>query len=126
MAAADNVFNTVEAAVQMPKFKAEQRLRLKGILRSTYPGMKDIFTTAADFSRMAEDTAGFAVDEIHHKAIVEVNENGVEAAGATGISVVLKSGFFPDNEIILDRPFAYFIVDNTRANILFAGVLNDP
>ena len=131
----ENTFNTIanpdslpntEAVVQMPKFEIDQRLELKKILLDSYPGIRDIFSTRGDFSRIAENTAGFAVDEIHHKAVVEVNESGVEATGATGIAIVLKSGFFPETEIIADRPFAYFIVDKKNRNILFAGVLNEP
>ena len=64
------------------------------------------------------------VDEIVQKAFVEVNEEGTEAAAATGI--MLKSLNFPSKTFALDKPFLYFIKDSVTGLTLFAGRVSNP
>lgn len=113
-----------DVKMTMPKFKVEKRFKLKETLNvdpPQFPGLGPIFDTTADFSRMAEKSGGMYVDEIHHKAIVSVDEKGVEAVGATGLSITLYSAFEPDIKIDVNRPFAFFIVNKSNGIILFAG-----
>ena len=55
-----------------------------------------------------------------------MNENGVEASAATGISIVPYSFFTPDITVNFDRPFAFFIVEKSTKMIQFAGIVNNP
>ena len=66
------------------------------------------------------------IDEINHMAVIDVNQNGVEASAATGISIVFKSAFLPELQISFNRPFLFFIVENSTKMILFAGKIDDP
>lgn len=118
-----------DVKMTMPKFKVEKRFKLKETLNvdpPQFPGLGPIFDTTADFSRMAEKSGGMYVDEIHHKAIVSVDEKGVEAVGATGLSITLYSAFEPDIKIDVNRPFAFFIVNKSNGIILFAGKIKNP
>ena len=57
---------------------------------------------------------------------MSVNEDGVEASGATGVAITLYSFFEPENELAVDRPFLVFVVNSVDRTILFAGAINDP
>jgi serine protease inhibitor len=57
---------------------------------------------------------------------MEVDEVGIEASGATGISITLYSFFPAELEFVLDRPFLVFIVNNKKKTVLFAGKVENP
>ena len=60
------------------------------------------------------------------QAVMDVNTEGVEAAAATGISIIPYSAFIEDLNIDFNRPFAYFIVEKSTFMILFAGIMENP
>ena len=94
-------------------------------LMKAVPGLGAAFEQSADYSRMAK--VQVQVGNVNHKATIDVNKDGVEAAAATAISVVLYSNFQPEREIIIDRPFLYFIVENDESDAIhIAGILNSP
>ena len=69
------------------------------------------------------------LDAVKHKAFVEVNEEGTEAAAATGAAVALVSAEHAKPkpfQMIVDRPFLFLIEDAPTGSILFAGVVVDP
>lgn len=73
--------------------------------------------TAADFSPMFKSAgpAKLSISNIIHKAVVEWNELGAEAAAATGIKVVaLSLDLSKPPEFKVDRPFLYFIIDHNE------------
>jgi len=113
--------------ITLPKFKIEADLRLKDLL--TALGMKLAFETEADFSRMAAERLLF-ISEVFHKAFIEVNEEGTEAAAATAVS--MKGGGVglmdppPPIPFIVDRPFAFAIVHQPTGTVLFMGRVTDP
>ncbi|XP_054840540.1 leukocyte elastase inhibitor-like isoform X2 [Eublepharis macularius] len=110
--------------VYLPRFKLEQRYELKTTLQSM--GMTDTFARGkADFTGISEKT-GLFVSKVTHKVYVEVNEEGTEAAGATGIGIAPMSVHFP---VVFkaDRPFFFLIRNNSAANsILFFGRYISP
>ena len=57
---------------------------------------------------------------------MDVTQGGVEAAAATGVTITLYSAFYPDQEVVVDRPFLHFIVEHPTNMILFSGFVNDP
>jgi serpin B len=88
--------------------------------------MKETFSnTRADFSGMANVEKGVLyIGDIFHKAFVEVNEEGTEAAAATGEALM-----HTDSESVFfqaDHPFIFVIKDNTTNTILFMGRVSDP
>merc|ERR1712012_174989 len=88
-------------------------------------GLGEIMQPTANYGKISEKPV--QVDAINHKAVIDVNTKGIEAAAATSISIVPKFGSFKaEKEVKLDRPFLYFIVENSKKIIHFAGVLRNP
>ncbi|XP_029687735.1 leukocyte elastase inhibitor-like isoform X1 [Takifugu rubripes] len=113
----------VEVQVGLPRFKMEEKCNMKNILVSM--GMVDAFNEAAsDFSGMSPAN-DLVLSEVIHKAFVEVNEEGTEAAAATGAVFTLHCAVFPQN-FYADHPFLFFIRHNPSRNILFAGRYCSP
>ena len=66
------------------------------------------------------------VDQVAHKAVIKVDELGTEAAAASGIVLIKESFIEPSAEFIVDRPFLFFIIDESNKLPLFAGRIVDP
>ncbi|XP_029548068.1 serpin B6 [Salmo trutta] len=117
-----DMMDAVEVQVGLPKFKLEEILDLKDLLINM--GMTDAFDLSkADFSGMSPSN-DLVLSEVVHKAFVEVNEEGTEAAGATapimGMRCALRTPMF-----VADHPFLFFISHNTES-ILFYGRYCSP
>lgn len=107
----------------MPRFEIVSDLDLKGPLQSL--GMKTPFVRdQADFSKIRAEKDLF-VSAVKHKAVIKVDEEGSEAAGATSVEMSVTSipQYF---EVIANKPFVFFIVDQETDTILFAGLVEDP
>lgn len=109
--------NTLESVeLQIPKFKLEYGIvQLNDALISM--GMRLPFSTDADFSGIR---AGLYISEVLHKAVIEVNEEGSEAAGAT-VVVVGETAVQEPVQFIADRPFLFLIEEAETGTILFMG-----
>ena len=118
-------FHEQEVFLSMPKFKLEYEKTLNNPLVSL--GMGIAFAPGlADFSRMADlEVLGknLYIGEVLHKAVVEVNEEGTEAAAVT--SVGIRATSVPP-AFIVDRPFFFAIRDNETKTVLFMGTVVDP
>jgi serpin B len=86
-------------------------------------GMYDAFGPGADFSGI-NGMGGIWISDIFHKAFIEVNEEGSEAAAGTAV-VIVKSIELP---VVFraDHPFIFIIKDNRSGSILFMGRLMNP
>jgi serpin B len=87
-------------------------------------GAGDMFNTfKANFSGMI-DTGNLFISKVIHKAIIEVNEAGTEAAAASAVVVMTRSAMI-DNELpfdfICNRPFLFIIREKLNNTILFMG-----
>ena len=111
--------------VRLPKFKleygGEPAKRLNDVL--TKMGMGQAFTPDADFDGMTStDPAGIWIGYVDHKAVVEVNEEGTEAAAATvGVQVLGLPPIFAAY-----KPFFFVIRDDRSSSILFMGKIMNP
>ena len=112
-----------DVTLAMPKFTFETTPALKPALQAL--GMRQGFTTEADFSGLDGQRDIYLYDVVH-KAFVAVDEAGTEAAAATaaiGGTVSVK----PSAELTLDRPFIFLVYDDEPTDeVLFLGQLNDP
>ncbi|XP_069180225.1 leukocyte elastase inhibitor-like [Procambarus clarkii] len=91
-------------------------------------GSTDLFTDGADLT-VYDPSKIVKVGKTIHKAVVEVNEEGAEAAAATAlIGAFITFGRPPPvpREFTCDRPFIFLIRDNHTNNILFIGVYRKP
>jgi serpin B len=113
--------------VFLPRFRLEMQrpYSLNKPLREL--GIKKAFShVVADFSGMHTGPERFFITAVLHKAFVDVNEEGTEAAAATAIVGGIKS-VRPQPKIFrADRPFLFLIRDQQTGSILFMGRLVDP
>jgi serpin B len=111
--------------VSLPRFKLTAESELKDALSSL--GMPAAFVAGqADFSGMT-GSRDFTISAVVHKAFVEVEEKGTEAAAATGVVMLRASIALPPPTIFrADHPFLFLIRDNKNASILFLGRLVRP
>ena len=89
--------------------------------------MTSAFTDGADFSRIAADPPRH-ISQIIHKAYVEVNERGTEAAAVTAIRM-LGAAMVPTvkpTEFRMDHPFIFLLIDYNTRTILFIGKVMNP
>lgn len=110
-------------ALTMPRFEYSSQFGLKGALSTL--GMGEAFTPAADLSGMNGERDLF-IHDVLHKAFVSVDEEGTEAAAATGVIVGTTSAPASPVEVKIDRPFIYLIRDNATGSIIFVGRVLDP
>ena len=114
-----------EVRVSIPKFKMTSQFGLASVLKSM--GMTDAFSAnAADFSGMNGKRDLF-ISAVIHKAYVDVNEEGTEAAAATAVTMKLTS-IEPTRIPVFraDHPFLFIIRDNHSGSILFIGRVMNP
>src|SRR5262245_1378937 len=109
--------------IQLPKFKTTAEFRLDQVLQEM--GMRDAFDdTKADFTGLSS-MKGLCITAVVHKAFIDVNEAGTEAAAATAVAIGLRSLPQPAT-FHADHPFIYLIRDNQTGSVLFAGRVVNP
>lgn len=129
-----------EVEVYLPKFKTTKDFMLNDILKEM--GMKRAFEEpvlddgsmnpyAADFTGISGPRENkyelLYISAIFHKAFVEVNEEGTEAAAATAVVMRISDSVPPPPPVFrADHPFLFFIKDNKSEAILFIGRIVDP
>ncbi len=113
-----------QVELSMPKFKYESSFELSQALKSM--GMTDAFSSNADFSGM-NGNRELAISAVIHKAFVDVDENGTEAAAATAV-VMRATAAMPQEPVkfTMDRPFIFLIRDIETGTILFVGRVLNP
>ena len=111
--------------VFLPKFKMTSQFSLNDKLAAL--GMTDAFSSKADFSGM-NGKRDLYISAVIHKAFVEVNEEGTEAAAATAVAISCKSERIEPPSVVFraDHPFLFLIRDNHTGSILFLGRITDP
>ncbi len=112
--------------LKLPRFKVTAQFSLKDQLSRM--GMGVAFSNKADFSGMSSE-ANLKIDAVIHKAYVDVNEKGTEAAAATAVAIGLTSApQIPEKRANFhaDRPFLFLIRENQTGSILVAGRLVNP
>jgi serine protease inhibitor len=134
----DQLRPTGKVIVTMPKFKIEAKFELGDTLMAM--GMKKAFDgNMADFTGISSrktmqrdggNLSNLYISAVIHKAYVDVNEEGTEAAAATAVVVAMgRTGVHhPEPPIIFraDHPFMFLIRDNHSGSILFIGRVANP
>jgi serpin B len=113
-------------SLALPRFKSAFKADLIPPLRQA--GMRLAFDrTGADFSGMTgRPGGGVVIDQIVHRAVIDVDEDGTEAAAATAVGITMSSAALSPEPFRVDRPFLYYIVDEATGAILFQGRVADP
>jgi len=118
-------FRSREGTLELPRFKLENTYELNGELAAL--GMARAFSRQAEFGGISDGP--LYISKAVQKTYVEVNEEGTEAAAASGIALrpraVLRQPV-PPFTMIVDRPFYLAIRENQTGTILFHGAIEDP
>jgi serpin B len=111
--------------LSFPRFKTTSQFSLDETLAAM--GMPRAFSDKADLSGI-DGTEELCIQAVLHKAFVAVDEEGTEAAAATGVSIGMKGEAEEEAAIVFraDRPFIYLIRHRPTGAILFLGRLVDP
>jgi serpin B len=122
-------FNPVLGLVGLPRFAANYETCLNGSLQDM--GMAIAFDRqGARFDGISVPPPENWIDLILHRSMVEVNEEGTEAAAVTGAIACLSSaqGQRPERtfKMIVDRPFVFAIRDEQSGALLFLGAITEP
>jgi serpin B len=114
-----------EVQVALPRFKVTRAFNLNQVLESL--GMRQAFIAGgADFSGMSGSNGKrLFIQAVVHKAFVDVNEEGTEAAAATGV-VVKALAARVTRDFRADHPFVFLIRDNLSGSVLFLGRFTNP
>ena len=122
-----NQAKPIHVALSLPKFKVTDSFMLKdqlvalGMKRAFYAGLAD-FTGIAD---VPNDP--LYINAVIHKAFIDVDEEGTEAAAATAVLMTANAAAPGQPEsFVADHPFLYMIRANHTGDILFIGRLVDP
>ena len=115
--------STYKVELSFPKFEVEDDYELNSPLKDM--GMKSAFGEGADFSGMTGSKDLF-IDNVVHKTYVKVDEEGTEAAAATGIVMRKTSAIMETKEFKADHPFIFIIKENKNDTILFMGRIMNP
>lgn len=117
----------------LPSFTYEYEIRLGDTLKAM--GMGEAFDRASadfsailDLSQLQPPGQRTYIQEVVHKTFVRVDEEGTEAAAATGVIMGTTGGGLPPEPVIFraDRPFIYLIYDRDTGSILFLGRVVNP
>ncbi len=117
-------FHSRDVNLSLPKFKMTREFTLNEQLARL--GMPLAFSSKADLSGIGGSPGELYVSSVLHKAFVDVNEEGTEAAAATGIVVGVTAMPPPPVEFKADHPFLFIIRHKPTGGVLFIGRLVDP
>ncbi|XP_038626410.1 serpin B6-like [Tachyglossus aculeatus] len=118
-----DMMDSTEVEVSLPRFKLQENYDLKSVLSRL--GMSDAFEEGrANFTGMSS-RGDLALSTVVHQSFVEVNEEGTEAAAATGAVMMMRCAR-RSPRFIADHPFLFFIRHNETNSILFCGRVCSP
>jgi serpin B len=124
------MFSTLRASmierkvdIYLPKFEVETEYVVKDNLMNL--GMIIPFTENADFSLITGAKELF-ISNVIHKAFIDVNEEGTEAAAATAVMMELTANGGSNIVFDCNHPFLYLIYHKETGTILFMGSITDP
>jgi len=114
-----------QVALSLPRFRLESAYNLIPVLRRL--GVAAAFGDDADFSGITE-AAPLRIGAVAHKAYIDVDEHGTEAAAATALAMTALAAFRapPPVTMIVDRPFLFAIIDPATGLPVFLGQVNRP
>ncbi|XP_057613330.1 neuroserpin [Chionomys nivalis] len=108
--------------VYLPRFTVEQGIDLKDIFKAL--GVTEIFIKDANLTAMSDRKELF-LSKVVHKSFIEVNEEGSEAAAASGMIAISRMAvLYP--QVIVDHPFLFLIRNRKAGTILFMGRVMHP
>jgi serpin B len=116
---------TGQFELTMPPFKVTSAPDAKRAVQQL--GVVDVFIDGvADLSGIAGDPGWLFAGSFVHQATISVDENGTEAAAATGMGMMASGAPTPAPELVIDRPFLFWISETSTGSPLFLGTVVNP
>ncbi|HLT35754.1 MAG TPA: serpin family protein [Enhygromyxa sp.] len=106
----------------LPRFELDAHLELTDELQAL--GMIHPFVDDHSFDEIVEELG--VITTVVHQTVIRVDEQGTEAAAATGVAIGVTSAVEPDVTIVVDRPFLLAIRDAPTDTLLFFGRVLEP
>lgn len=114
--------NGQNVKVYMPKFSFDCDTDMTALLKAKMPLAFD--QVKADFSTLGKsDRGNIHIGEVAHKTSITVDIDGTKAAAVTKVEMTDKMSIMPQEEVILNRPFVFMIIDNATKLPIFIGNL---
>lgn len=107
-------------SLSLPRYRVACEADLKGPLGRL--GMDVAFTHHADFGPTG--APGIFVQQARHKTMMEVNEEGTEAAAVS--TVIVERSLYGPPRVVVDRPFLLIVRDHASGVNLFVGIIAEP
>jgi len=107
-----------DVGVRLPRMRIEQSHQLLDVLAAMGLPLE------GDFSGLGAD--GLQISQVVQKTFLEVDEDGTEAAAATGVAVGASMAVGPMESVTFDRPFLFLLTDTATRSPLFVTVVDDP
>lgn len=118
-----NQFLNEKIQLSLPRMKLEQEFDLVDTLKKV--GITDVFNDSTANLKGLSPQEGLFVSKVAHKAYIEVNEEGSEAAAATAAVVMLRAAIRPVT-VTCDHPFIFFLMHKPSQTMLFCGRFSSP
>jgi serpin B len=114
-----------QVTLSMPRFRLEAAFDLIPTLKRL--GVAEAFSRQADFSGITE-AERLRISAVAHKAYIDVDEHGTEAAAATAVAFAAMAAMRtpPPVTMIVDRPFLFAIIHTPTGLPLFVGQVSHP
>jgi serpin B len=114
-----------QVTLSLPKFRLEAAVNLIPALQRL--GVTEAFADGADFSGIT-GAEPLRISAVAHKAYIDVDERGTEAAAATGVSITARVALemLPTVTMVVDRPFLFAIIDTATSLPVFLGQVSHP
>ncbi|NXP61164.1 A1AT protein, partial [Chloropsis cyanopogon] len=116
----DSKFVSRRLNLHLPKFSISGSYDVKTLFEQM--GITEVFSGNADLSGI-NGNHNLQLSQAIHKAVLEVDESGTEAAGAT--AAIFTRGYRPPT-VKFNRPFLALISDKKTSTTLFMGKIVDP
>jgi serine protease inhibitor len=119
-------FQNAMGSIALPRFNATYGKSLPEALTALGMGAAFCASGEADFPGLATGDPPPCIADVEHKTVVEVDESGTIAAGATTVTIGTYSVVAPQFSMTMDHPFFYAIEDAKSGELLFVGILVNP
>jgi serine protease inhibitor len=115
-----------EVALSLPRFRVESTAGLVPGLAAL--GVRTVFTGAADLSPITGGAEPLKVDKAVHRAVLTVDETGLEGAAATALMMTRTARMVPERpvEVRVDRPFLILVRDPRSGAVYFLARVTRP
>ena len=114
-----------QVTLSLPRFRLEAAFNLIPALQQL--GLTEAFSDHADFSGITQ-AEPLRIGAVAHKAYIDVDEHGTEAAAATAIIIQAMAAFRPPPPVtmVVDRPFLFAVVETATSLPVFLGQVSQP